>query len=582
MAVVQVHHAVFGHGVQVDHRHGGGGEPGVGHGGRAAVGVGHAGGAHEHVAVLGGGAGVGGDGQAGDAGVRQGQQFACVGNAVAIGIAPDAQVGKAVVAQVDHAVGVAVERGQGGPAVGGFAAVGQGGARAQQFGAAVDHAVQVQVDGQQAVLGAHPAGLHRGAGGRQVKHHALGQAGGLHAVAVEVDDQRRHQARAHAVDGELRGLAGEAVAHIGQQREAVVGGAGTAEQHRVGGHRRFPGGFGHGGAAGHGRAIHRERAAGVGHHIVHHRLTALQIAQAGRDVESTGARGARRHARAVEGLDKNVVLGDARVATVPGDGITAVGQRRDLGQVVVGAAVGDTGQALFGAHRVVAGVVLLCVNIRLVRRHVHAVPDHHIAAVGGGRDLGQFVAAVTALHLLHRADRCVVLVVTLDEQVRRAGAAHIARPGHHIAAIVQRCHARGFVPDIGRGTGERDHAARRGAVGVELLHVHIPVAVGVGPFPGDHIAAVLEHGHIGTLVGATIGVVQCDFTAHRVVVTAKLLHKDVGGVGCAPHHHIPVVRCGHHQRIAVTGRCAVDHFGGPYQCVGTAEALDVNLAQVRP
>ena len=123
--------------------------------------------------------------QAGDAGVVQRHQFAVVRHAIAVGVAPDAQFGKLVIFRVDHAVAVRVIAGQLGKARALLVA-------AKQFGNIVDLAIAVAVDGQQAVMGRDPARLDGAARAQQIEAAVeIGAGDGMHAVAVQVDHDRR-------------------------------------------------------------------------------------------------------------------------------------------------------------------------------------------------------------------------------------------------------------------------------------------------------------------------------------------------------------------------------------------------------
>lgn len=106
---------------------------------------------------------LGGTGIAGvdalHAGLGQGQQFAGGAVTVAVGVLPDLEGGEGGVQGIHFAVVIAVEFGEGGETVGGFAAVGEAGFRTEEFGAAVDQAVAVEVAHQKGVVAPHPASL---------------------------------------------------------------------------------------------------------------------------------------------------------------------------------------------------------------------------------------------------------------------------------------------------------------------------------------------------------------------------------------------------------------------------------------
>ena len=165
-------------------------EPDVGHGGGGAIRAGEAAGLQMLIAVGVGGGGVGViQRDAGDAGLFEGEEFAFIGNAVTVGILPDAQAGIGGVVGVDDAVQVGVELAQSGKAVGGFIAVGEGGVIAEELGTLIDGAIAIAVEDQQSIVLADPAGLLGEAVTVMVEEDAVGEGGGFDAVAVEVEDQ---------------------------------------------------------------------------------------------------------------------------------------------------------------------------------------------------------------------------------------------------------------------------------------------------------------------------------------------------------------------------------------------------------
>ena len=157
----------------------------LGDGAGLAAGQGDLGLGQHHIAVA---AGIGRDrckADRDDAMVGEAGQLARIGDAVAIGILPDPQIGIGGVGGVDAAVAVLVEPCEGGEAAAPARLV------AEQFGGIVDRAVAVAVECEQAVIGADPAGGFSEAVGIDVESHRVVAAiGDLHPVAVEIDDQR--------------------------------------------------------------------------------------------------------------------------------------------------------------------------------------------------------------------------------------------------------------------------------------------------------------------------------------------------------------------------------------------------------
>ncbi len=127
--------------------------------------------------------GVGG---AGDGGVEalnaeglQGEEFACVGNAVLIQVAPDLELGEVGIDGIDNAVAVAVQIGEGGKTIVGSQAVGNVGAIAEHFRAVVDAAIAIHIPHQNPVVAANPT--RRGAD----------------AVVVQIKQRARHAVGSH-------------------------------------------------------------------------------------------------------------------------------------------------------------------------------------------------------------------------------------------------------------------------------------------------------------------------------------------------------------------------------------------------
>ena len=130
-----------------------------------------------------------GEGKALDAGFGQGEEFACVGHGVTIPVFPDAKLGEGGVRSVDPAVGVTVEVGEGGKAVGGSLSVGEKGMVAKEFAAIVDPAIAVAVEDEQAVVFARPAALFGKAVAVVVEMETSVQGECFDAVAVEIENE---------------------------------------------------------------------------------------------------------------------------------------------------------------------------------------------------------------------------------------------------------------------------------------------------------------------------------------------------------------------------------------------------------
>ena len=129
----------------------------------------------------------------------QGLEFSCVGDAVAVGVLPDLDVGEGCVGQGELVVGVAVEGLDGDEAVGvglsaGVAAGANGAVEVlgHRFADVVDLAVAVQIHDDDAVLSRYPAGLFFAAAVvvDVEEDGLLGIAGELDAVAVQVEHER--------------------------------------------------------------------------------------------------------------------------------------------------------------------------------------------------------------------------------------------------------------------------------------------------------------------------------------------------------------------------------------------------------
>ena len=141
----------------------------------------------------------GGEVDAGDVEFGQGLEFSGVGDAVAVGVLPDADRVPGGISRGELVVGIGVKGLQGGEAVG----MGLGARRAasadcsaevlgHRLGDVVDLAVAVHVHDDDAVLGRYPAGLFlRAAVVVDVEEDGFFcVAGELDAVAVEVEDER--------------------------------------------------------------------------------------------------------------------------------------------------------------------------------------------------------------------------------------------------------------------------------------------------------------------------------------------------------------------------------------------------------
>ena len=161
---------------------------------------------------------VGGDGL--DVEARQGLEFAVLGDAVLVGVLPDAQSRKGGIIGVDAVVVVGVEQTQ--LLEGGHLVI------AIQFGDVVDAAVAIDVHGQQAIVGIDPADPFGKAVGVDVEEHpaavvGVGEVGG-NAVAVEVEDQGAEVVFGAAhVENRLADDRGRAVGGSGRGECAVAG-----------------------------------------------------------------------------------------------------------------------------------------------------------------------------------------------------------------------------------------------------------------------------------------------------------------------------------------------------------------------
>ena len=157
----------------------------LGDGAGLAAGQGDLGLGQHHIAVATGIGGDRGEADRDDAMVGEAGQLARIGDAVAIGILPDPQIGIGGVGGVDAAVAVLVEPCEGGEAAAPARLV------AEQFGGIVDRAVAVAVECEQAVIGADPAGGFSEAVGIDVEgDRAAAAIGDLYPISVEIDDQR--------------------------------------------------------------------------------------------------------------------------------------------------------------------------------------------------------------------------------------------------------------------------------------------------------------------------------------------------------------------------------------------------------
>ena len=130
-----------------------------------------------------------GEVEGGDIKLRQGKQFAFLADAVLVQIAPHAQALENGILRINDAVLVGIVLRQRGIAVFGRAAVGEQGVVAEQLATVVDAAVAVQIQGQQPVVGRHPAAGGADAVAVVVEQAAgkTGGGGGFDAVAVQVE-----------------------------------------------------------------------------------------------------------------------------------------------------------------------------------------------------------------------------------------------------------------------------------------------------------------------------------------------------------------------------------------------------------
>ena len=128
-----------------------------------------------------------GQGQAAHTRLLQGQQFAGIGQAVAVRILPDSQAGKGRVRGIDAAIEVRIELGQRVKAIGPPGAAAR--VVAEQFAAIVDPAIPVPVEHQQPVIRPHPAGALGKAVLVMVEVDVEVLPQRLHPVAIEIEDE---------------------------------------------------------------------------------------------------------------------------------------------------------------------------------------------------------------------------------------------------------------------------------------------------------------------------------------------------------------------------------------------------------
>ena len=128
--------------------------------------------------------------QALDAQTFKSKQLIRPGLAIAVDIAPDAQRGEHLVADVDEAVFVGVPLRQGGKTVGRLLAACKQGVVAEQFRTVIDTAVTISVPNQKPVIRRYPAGELGKTVGVMVEEHARIFAQGLDPITVQIEDQR--------------------------------------------------------------------------------------------------------------------------------------------------------------------------------------------------------------------------------------------------------------------------------------------------------------------------------------------------------------------------------------------------------
>ena len=118
-------------------------------------------------------------------------EFAGLGDAVLVQVAPHAHVRETGVTGVEDAVAVAVEVGEGVQGIAGKLAVLLERIDAEEFAPAVDRAIAVAVEDKKPVVARNPAGTGADAVGVVVEEDAgrAADADGLDAVAVEVERQ---------------------------------------------------------------------------------------------------------------------------------------------------------------------------------------------------------------------------------------------------------------------------------------------------------------------------------------------------------------------------------------------------------
>ena len=136
---------------------------------------------------------------AGQAERIEGGEFFGLADAVLVVVAPQAQLVPAGVLGVDGAVGIGVQFGQGGVAVGGLLSGGEQRMVAEEFASGVDGAVAVAVavEDENAVIALEPGGACPDAVAVVVEEGGLNsvpgrcQLGNLYPVSVKVKHQRR-------------------------------------------------------------------------------------------------------------------------------------------------------------------------------------------------------------------------------------------------------------------------------------------------------------------------------------------------------------------------------------------------------
>ena len=125
-----------------------------------------------------------------DAGRVQVHQFAGIGDAVAVPVLPKFEIGKRSVIGVDNAIPIGIQIGKCGKSRGGKLSIAQPGMIAEEFRAAGDLAVAIEVAHQQGIVSSHPAALFGKAAQVMVKVDIGAVGDGFNSVAIEVENKR--------------------------------------------------------------------------------------------------------------------------------------------------------------------------------------------------------------------------------------------------------------------------------------------------------------------------------------------------------------------------------------------------------